>query len=333
MRRVWTSPEYRELLPSWHGWQEVMLGYSDSNKDGGMLTSTWELHKAHRGAASSGARVRREAAHLSRPGRHRGTRRWSDALGHPGAAGGRFLRAHSHHRAGRGAELEVRRSGAGGVEPGDHGRRMPGGAGASRQLFRRRSKRSGLHRWRSCRRRRSATTAQNIADNPDVLRYFEQATPVNEMELARIGSRPARRSSSRKLEDLRAIPWVFGWMQSRHAVPAWFGVGYALEQFAAQGRATGAAAARHGGWIPAVLRLDSQCRDRHGQGGLLHRATCMLRWWTMPACASRVYQMLAEEFHRAQRMILLDHRAAASCWNAIRCCRARSGCAIRMSIP
>jgi len=49
MHRVWTSPDYRELLPSWHGWQEVMLGYSDSNKDGGMLTSTWELHKAHRG--------------------------------------------------------------------------------------------------------------------------------------------------------------------------------------------------------------------------------------------------------------------------------------------
>ena len=48
MRRIWNSAEYKVLLPSWHGWQEVMLGYSDSNKDGGMLTSTWELHKAHR---------------------------------------------------------------------------------------------------------------------------------------------------------------------------------------------------------------------------------------------------------------------------------------------
>src|SRR5207248_11107618 len=49
MEEVWGTPEYRRLLDSWSGWQEVMLGYSDSNKDGGMLTSIWELYKAHRG--------------------------------------------------------------------------------------------------------------------------------------------------------------------------------------------------------------------------------------------------------------------------------------------
>ena len=76
---------------------------------------------------------------------------------------------------------------------------------------------------------------RHIAENADVLEYFEQATPVNELEHARMGSRPARRTQSRRLEDLRAIPWVFGWMQSRHAVPAWFGVGYALQRFAAKG--------------------------------------------------------------------------------------------------
>ena len=48
MERVWGDPAYRKLLSSWSGWQEVMLGYSDSNKDGGMLTSTWEIYKAHR---------------------------------------------------------------------------------------------------------------------------------------------------------------------------------------------------------------------------------------------------------------------------------------------
>jgi phosphoenolpyruvate carboxylase len=72
----------------------------------------------------------------------------------------------------------------------------------------------------------------HILDDPDVLSYFEVATPVSELEHAKIGSRPARRSGKRSFADLRAIPWVFGWTQSRHLVPAWFGVGHALEQFA-----------------------------------------------------------------------------------------------------
>src|SRR6185437_4537532 len=72
----------------------------------------------------------------------------------------------------------------------------------------------------------------NIVENEAVLTYFEEATPVRELEHMRIGSRPTRRGGRGGLGDLRAIPWVFGWMQSRHVVPAWFGVGFALERFA-----------------------------------------------------------------------------------------------------
>jgi phosphoenolpyruvate carboxylase len=73
---------------------------------------------------------------------------------------------------------------------------------------------------------------RSIRDNPDTIPYFEAATPADEFDLAKIGSRPARRKQSRALDELRAIPWVFGWMQSRHGLPGWFGVGYALNRFA-----------------------------------------------------------------------------------------------------
>jgi phosphoenolpyruvate carboxylase len=77
---------------------------------------------------------------------------------------------------------------------------------------------------------------KHIVDDPEIFTYFEQATPVAELEHARIGSRPAKRTDAsstkkRSMADLRAIPWVFGWMQSRHVVPAYFGVGYAFEQY------------------------------------------------------------------------------------------------------
>ena len=73
---------------------------------------------------------------------------------------------------------------------------------------------------------------ERIISDPEVLHYFEVATPVAELEHARIGSRPARRPGQISFANLRAIPWVFGWTQSRLLVPAWFGVGTAFAEFA-----------------------------------------------------------------------------------------------------
>ena len=117
MERIWSSPDYQPLLDSWGRWQEVMLGYSDSNKDGGMLTSIWELYKAHRdlhrAARECDVKLRLFHGRGGTVGRGGGPTHTA-ILAQPV---GRFLRRDSHHRAGRSSQLEVCRSRAGGVEP------------------------------------------------------------------------------------------------------------------------------------------------------------------------------------------------------------------------
>ena len=70
-----------------------------------------------------------------------------------------------------------------------------------------------------------------IYENPAFLAFFEEATPILEIGWLNIGSRPARRTQGRAIEELRAIPWVFSWMQSRYVLPSWYGVGGALEAY------------------------------------------------------------------------------------------------------
>lgn len=70
-----------------------------------------------------------------------------------------------------------------------------------------------------------------VYDTPEFLTYFEQATPIEEIAKLKIASRPTRRTTSRNVENLRAIPWVFSWMQSRHTLPGWYGFGSAVREF------------------------------------------------------------------------------------------------------
>jgi len=229
-RTLWQNPQYRTLVDSWGGWQEVMLGYSDSNKDGGMLTSTWEIYKAHRAlhavAAECGIKLRLFHGRGGTVGRGGGPTHRAIAAQPPGAFSGHIKITEQGEVlnwkyadaivAERNLELMVAAS----LEA----LTRSGGWGADIDP-----------RWEAAMERLSEDAfgfyRVNIYDNPDILTYFELATPVEELAHARIGSRPPRRTQSRGLDDLRAIPWVFGWMQSRHVLPGWFGVGYAIEKF------------------------------------------------------------------------------------------------------
>ena len=75
------------------------------------------------------------------------------------------------------------------------------------------------------------STYRQLLDHPHFIAFYGQATPIDVLEQSKIGSRPARRTGKRSLEDLRSIPWVFSWNQSRFNLTGWFGTGTALGQF------------------------------------------------------------------------------------------------------
>jgi phosphoenolpyruvate carboxylase len=126
---------------------------------------------------------------------------------------------------------------------------------------------------------------------------------VLELEHARIGSRPARRSQARGLSDLRAIPWVFGWMQSRHVLPGWFGVGYALEQFAGDD-------AQKMSLLQTMTQRFAFFSDLIGNVEIgMAKADLVIagRYAALVTdtdLRERVFQMIVEEFERTRRMIL-----------------------------
>ncbi len=137
--------------------------------------------------------------------------------------------------------------------------------------------------------------------------YFEQGTPVGELENAKIGSRPARRGDSPRLSDLRAIPWVFGWTQSRLLVPAWFGVGYAVDQYAARtGAPPGASLAlmqTMAKEFPLFIDLlrNVEMALAKADLGTARLYSTLVKDETL---RERVYDLFEAEFHRAVRAVL-----------------------------
>jgi phosphoenolpyruvate carboxylase len=240
MRKLWTSDVYKPLLASWNRQQEVMLGYSDSNKDGGMITSTWEIWKAHRALHE----VARECNVTLRLFHGRG--------GTVGRGGGPTHRAiFAQPLDSFTGELRITEQGEvlnwkySDVVLAERNLELMIAASLDAVARPDAALRRGaeiphltgeiLPAWEATLDELSTTSYEfyrkHIVDNPDTFIYFEQSTPVAELEHARLGSRPAKRSGKKSMADLRAIPWVFGWMQSRQLVPAYFGVGHALHQF------------------------------------------------------------------------------------------------------
>jgi phosphoenolpyruvate carboxylase len=301
MQNVWRVPSYKTLLDSWGGWQEIMLGYSDSNKDGGMLTSTWEIYKAHRAlhqaAREAGVNLRVFHGRGGTVGRGGGPTHRAILAQPPGDFSGQIRITE------QGEVLNWKYA-----DPVLAEWNLEVMVAAALSAL---SRHSHASAWSQTFESAMEAMSQDafefyrkeLAEDPEVLVYFEEATPVNELEHARMGSRPPRRNDSRRLEDLRAIPWVFGWMQSRHAVPAWFGVGYALERFAARDAA-------HPSILCQMMQEFPLFSDLVGNVELAMAKADMTiaRLYaglvTDAAIRERVWRKLSEEFARTERWIL-----------------------------
>jgi phosphoenolpyruvate carboxylase len=324
-RALWTSDAYKPLLEAWGGRQEVMLGYSDSNKDGGMITSTWEIWRAHRALHE----VARECGVTLRLFHGRG-----GTVGRGGGPTHRAIFAQPLDSftgelriteqgevlnwkysdvvlAERNLELMVAAAVDAVGRPDVALQHKAGGEPYVPHL-------TGeiLPEWEAALDWISHTSYEfyrkHIVENPETFTYFEQSTPVAELEHARIGSRPAKRTDAssakkRSMEDLRAIPWVFGWMQSRQLVPAYFGVGHALDAYI-QHAPEGPEA--------ALKKLQTMARDfplfldivRNVEMGLAKADFSIARLYASlvedEGLRGRVFSMLEREFELTRSMIL-----------------------------
>ncbi len=235
LEQAFNHPIYREHVEICHSQQQIMLGYSDSSKDGGILTSSWELYQVQRRLADLGTRSSIDISIFHGRGGavgRGGGPIYEAILGQPpGSVNGRI-------RITEQGEMLSFKYGLPAIALRNLELVVAGVAQSSLPYEKLKQAELPVHeseRWSEVMDRLSARAYTSyrslIYENPDFLRFFEQATPILELGWLNIGSRPARRSKEHSIEELRAIPWVFAWMQSRYVLPSWFGVGRALEEY------------------------------------------------------------------------------------------------------
>ncbi|VAW39725.1 Phosphoenolpyruvate carboxylase [hydrothermal vent metagenome] len=234
MAALFTHPAYAPHLARVNREQTIMIGYSDSNKDAGYMAANWELYQAQEVLAQAcaeheveimlfhgrGGTIARGGGPANRailaqpPGSVNGRIRITEQgeviderYGHPAVAR-RHLEQVVH--ATLLASVDVRHGGNGRPQQ-DWREAMDQLAAVSYKTYR-----------------------KLIYETPELLAYWQMATPIAEISQMRIGSRPSRRTAKATFDSLRAIPWGFSWMQSRHVLPGWYGVGEALEAYGSQ---------------------------------------------------------------------------------------------------
>lgn len=233
MESLYRDPLYSKHLQSLDRNQEIMLGYSDSNKDGGFLTSNWSLYQTQRRLTEIAHRYRIKQKLFHGRG------------GTIGRGGGPTNQAILAQPAGT-LEGRIKITEQGEVISSKYSNRhiaernleLVLSAVTEATRFHPREPKEE-RKWESAMGELSEASYRAyrslVYQDEDFLTFFQHATPIEEVSSLNIGSRPVRRHENERIEDLRAIPWVFSWMQSRVTLPGWYGFGSAVEQFAGAG--------------------------------------------------------------------------------------------------
>ncbi|MGV7235752.1 MAG: phosphoenolpyruvate carboxylase, partial [Nitrosomonadaceae bacterium] len=230
MDELFSLPYYRELLDSRGNVQEIMLGYSDSNKDGGFLTANWELYKAETELTKlfSKHKIKLRLFHGrgGTVGRGGGPSYQAILAQPPGSVNGQIRVTE---------QGEVISSKYADPEIGRRNLEILVAATVEASLLNRDT--SGTHTERyfqaveSLSQSAFAAYRNLVYETPGFVQYFQESTPIREITELFIGSRPSSRKQSDLIEDLRAIPWVFSWSVNRATIPGWYGFGSAVEEF------------------------------------------------------------------------------------------------------
>ena len=329
MDELLALPEYMRLLESRGRLQEVMLGYSDSNKDGGFVTSGWELYKAEIGLVDvfrrHGVRLRLFHGRGGSVGRGGGPS-YQAILAQPGGAvqgqiriteqGETISAKYSNPEVGR-RNLEILAAAT--LEA----TLLQPDRAAPRDAYLAAMEELSAHAYRAYR--------DLVYETAGFERYFWESTVIGEIATLNIGSRPASRKQTRRIEDLRAIPWVFSWAQCRLMLPGWYGFGTAVKAWldAHPGDGMAFLQTMYGEW-PFFQTLLSNM-DMVLAKSSIAIASRYAELVTDPQLRDSVFQRIRTEWQDSIDA-LLTIMSIARCWKAIRCLPAPSATGSRISI-
>ncbi|APC50058.1 phosphoenolpyruvate carboxylase [Virgibacillus halodenitrificans] len=305
MQTLFDTDVYRKQLQSRDRRQEIMLGYSDGSKDGGTLSANWRLFKAQLEIHNTAREydIRLKFFH----GR-------GGSLGRGGGSLNTSILSQPMETLGDGVKI---------TEQGEvlssryllediAYRNLEQAAAA---LFEACAKVSSSSDQVELRQKEWEDAMEAISEkslrkyqslvfgDPDFLTYFNQATPLTELGALNIGSRPMSRKNSQRFEDLRAIPWVFAWTQSRHMLPAWYAAGTGLQSFIEE----------NGSNLEILQTMYKEWSFFHSTINNLQMALMKADMKTAkeylelvedPVLANRIYEDIAEEYERTKKALL-----------------------------